>query len=376
MTLQQEIEREQNFIQTDSYPISIGELISMYKDGELYIHPEFQRLIRWEPPQKSKFIESILLGIPIPPIFVSQENSGVWDVIDGLQRLATIFGFVGCLRDQDNITILPPLKLTETKYLPSLKNKLWISEAEEDSFTDAQRLYFKRTKINVQIVKRESDPSIKYELFQRINTLGSKLSDQELRNCIFIMKDKELFKWIVKLSKYQPFINCIDLSEKDQIEKYDQEIVTRFFVIKNAELNNIRKAGNFADYISDFITKEYWGIPGFNKEHEERIFKKTFDILNETLKEDSFKKYNSTTDRFEGRFLVSSFEAISGGLSKNIDLWNLTETNREEIRSKIRNISKGLWRNPRFKAKTGVGKKFNERIPAVVEIGTSVFRQT
>ena len=92
--LQQEIDEKKKEIFTDGYPMSIGELSSLYSENELDIHPEFQRFFRWTTLQKSKLIESILLGIPIPSIFVSQREDGVWDVVDGLQRLSTIFQFM------------------------------------------------------------------------------------------------------------------------------------------------------------------------------------------------------------------------------------------------------------------------------------------
>jgi len=377
VTLQDEIDKEKVLIQTDSYPISIGELISMYNDGELNIHPDFQRYIRWSDDRQSKFIESILLGIPIPPIFVSQEKNGVWDVIDGLQRLATILGFVGCLCDE-NKKLIPPTKLatTKLKYLPALEGKIWKGDNEATSFTDAQRLFFKREKLNFQIVKKESDPNIKFELFQRINSLGAHLSEQELRNCIFIMKDKALFKLIDKLSEYPPFVNCLDLSEKDKLEKYNQEMVSRFFVIKNADLKEIKRAGNFAEFITDFLTTNWWGNATYNLNSEEAIFKKTFDILNVTLQEDSFKKYNLTKKRCEGRFLVSAFEAIAIGLAKNIDSWELTEQNKEEVTREFQQKIKTLWGNEKFKSKGGIGGKFNTRIQEAVPLGTNLFRRT
>ena len=89
--LNQGILKHRAEIRTDGYPISIGELLAMYKDSELDIHPEFQRFFRWSPEQKSRLIESLLLGIPLPSIFVSQRENGIFDVIDGLQRLSTIF---------------------------------------------------------------------------------------------------------------------------------------------------------------------------------------------------------------------------------------------------------------------------------------------
>jgi uncharacterized protein with ParB-like and HNH nuclease domain len=72
--LEEEIQLKKNEISTDGYPMSLGELSSLYRDGELDIHPEFQRFFRWTHLQKTKLIESILLGIPIPSIFVSQRE--------------------------------------------------------------------------------------------------------------------------------------------------------------------------------------------------------------------------------------------------------------------------------------------------------------
>ena len=100
LDLQAQIDERSREINTDNYPMSIGELASMYRDKEIEIHPEFQRFYRWTHTQKTRLIESILLGIPVPPIFVAQREDGVWDVVDGLQRLSTILEFMGLLKDE------------------------------------------------------------------------------------------------------------------------------------------------------------------------------------------------------------------------------------------------------------------------------------
>ncbi len=102
MGLREEILTQSSQIRTDAYAMSIGELVNLYKDNELDLHPEFQRVYRWTDSQKSRLIESLLLGIPIPPVFVAQRQNGVWDVIDGQQRLSTIFQLIGILRDENN----------------------------------------------------------------------------------------------------------------------------------------------------------------------------------------------------------------------------------------------------------------------------------
>ena len=143
--------------------MSIGELINLYKDEELDIHPEFQRVFRWSDYQKTKLIESIMLNIPIPQIFVSQSEDGTWDVIDGVQRLSTIFQFVGILKDE-NGKKLEPLVLQATDNLPSFAGMKW--QGENDLvFTKEQQLTLKRARLDVVIIKKESDLNTKPELF-------------------------------------------------------------------------------------------------------------------------------------------------------------------------------------------------------------------
>ncbi len=95
MPLEKQIAALRKEINTDRLSMSIGELQSLYEKGELDIHPKFQRVLRWSDAQKTKLIESLVLRIPIPPIFVAQDESGRWDVVDGVQRLGTIFEFWG-----------------------------------------------------------------------------------------------------------------------------------------------------------------------------------------------------------------------------------------------------------------------------------------
>jgi len=107
MTLETEIATASKDITKDGYDMSLGELINLYRDEELIIDPEFQRFFRWDITRKTRFIESLLLGIPIPPVFVFQNKDGVWELIDGLQRLSTIFEFLGILKEEDD-KIFPP----------------------------------------------------------------------------------------------------------------------------------------------------------------------------------------------------------------------------------------------------------------------------
>jgi hypothetical protein len=122
--LQVQIDERRKEIHTDGYSMSIGEIQNLFLDHDLDIHPEFQRFFRWTIQQKSRWVESILLGIPLPSVFVSQQENGKWDVVDGLQRLSTILEFMGLLRDENN-KLLPPLVLEGATYLKALDRKKW-----------------------------------------------------------------------------------------------------------------------------------------------------------------------------------------------------------------------------------------------------------
>ena len=346
MSLQDEIVERSSKIFRDAYQMSIGELINIYKDGEMDIHPEFQRVFRWSESQKTRLIESIMLNIPIPSIFVSQNDEGVWDVIDGVQRLSTIFQFVGIFKDEDNNDI-EPLVLQKTDYLPSFEGMMWSNLDNPDkSFTKEQQLAFKRARIDVIIVKKESDPNTKYELFQRLNTGGSKLSDQEVRNCLMIMTNREFYVFLDSLSKNEDFNECITITDRKEDEQFKLELILRLLIAVKMNL----------DDTSNFQMQDYESVKD--------KFNRTFKLLNELLGEDSFKKY--TDEKHKGAFLVAAFQGIASGVYLNIDY--LEHVDSDVMIDKIRKFydeevylestKKGARAVPRFKDLTLLGKEF------------------
>jgi hypothetical protein len=372
MALQDEIINKKKEISTDGYPMSIGELVNLYKDGELDIHPEFQRFFRWKPTQRTKLIESILLGIPIPSIFVSQRKDGVWDVVDGLQRLSTIFEFMGILEDEEN-NLLPPSKLVGTEYLPSLEGKYWENTDDpENSLDSTMRIAFKREKIDVKIVKKESDDSIKFELFQRLNTLGSKLSDQEVRNCLLVMLDKTFYEWLKSISEDEHFLNTISIGDRLEKEKYNMELALRFIILNTIEPTEVRRINDF----SEFVTQKMVGIVNdktFSRPDMELRFRQTFLLLDSVLGDTSFQKFSEAKGRFEGKFLVAAYEAVAIGLGKNIHLWQGREVNSELKASIIAKV-KSIWSNERFQARYGAGVNVTSRVPVIIPLGESILR--
>jgi hypothetical protein len=365
MPLQEEIDKTRQEIRTDSYSMSIGEWMSLYEKNEIDIHPDFQRFFRWSDHQKSTFIESILLGIPIPPIFVSQRDDGIWDVIDGLQRLSTIYEFVGLLRPDSQVENTPFI-LQETTYLPSLRGKKWNDPEDEDnSFTQAQRLLIKRAKIAVNIVEKESDEMIQYELFQRLNTGGSIATPQEVRNCILLMLNKNLYKLMRSLADREAFKSCIALSDRLYEEQYDMELVLRFMLLFDKDNESIQSLGGD---VSVFLTdrmREMALERDLNVSHIERAFDVTFNILCEAMGDNSFKRYKSQNDRFLGGFLLSAYEVIALGIGYNYQ--DLPPINQ------ISDRVKSIWSNQIYQNWSGAGVNAARRLPYLIPLGREVF---
>ena len=310
-------------------------------------------------------IESILLGIPIPPVFVSQRDDGVWDVVDGLQRLSSILEFAGLLRDE-NENSLPAMVLEKTKYLPSLDGKKWDDPNDEaNSFTTAQRLYIKRAKIDVTILEKESNEIAKYELFQRLNTGGSLATPQEIRNCIMVMYNKRLYEWVRELANYQPFKECIALTDRAIEEQYNLELVLRFVVFRTMADEGLREVRDVGGFMTDRMV-EIAQNPEFDYEEEMNAFKTTFDLLHETVGSNSFRRYITATDKFTGGFLVSPYETVALGIGFNFQ--NLRE-HPEVISLRL----KSIWENDIYTRNSGSGIPAAARLPRIVPLGRRIF---
>jgi uncharacterized protein with ParB-like and HNH nuclease domain len=334
--LTREIDNGRKEIKTDNFSMSIGEIINLYRDGDIELAPAYQRLFRWDDEQKSKFIESILLGIPLPPIFVAQKEDSKWSIVDGLQRLSTILQLTGELKYTDEqtgeIKLKEPLSLTTTKKLPSLENFSW------ETLSDDIKRAIKRAKFTINIILTENSIQAQYELFQRLNTGGLHLEPQEIRNCLIIMLNERFYEKLNELKNYPAFKNSLNIQDGKLNIEYHMELILRYFISKH---NNI----DFSAYkissvlLSDFIDSETTKLiedESFNIDDEIEIFKRTFDYINSALGADIFKKFNIEKGEFEGAFSNSSFEAITSGVGLNID--NIEKMNMADFKVKIQNM--------------------------------------
>jgi uncharacterized protein with ParB-like and HNH nuclease domain len=173
--IEDRISKLRSDLKTERLDMSFGEIMSLYESKDLFISPEYQRAYRWDDFQKTRFIESILLGIPVPPIFVAENEESKWELVDGLQRISTVLSFFGLLDGKEKLV------LTESELIGKPLEGISINELPIKF-----KLTIKRSVCRVEILKWDSSFDMRYELFNRLNTGGSPLKAQEIRNCVFI----------------------------------------------------------------------------------------------------------------------------------------------------------------------------------------------
>lgn len=361
MTLLDEVQTARKKVVTDGYEMSLGELINLYRDNELKIDPVFQRLFRWEDERKTRFIESILLGIPFPPIFVFQDENGVWELIDGLQRLSTLFQLTGDLRGE-RAQELGPLVLNGTQFLPSLDGKRWADtfEGAEDGIGQVLQIEIKRARVRVEILKSESDITAKFELFQRLNTGGAGLTEQEVRNSIAVSINPEFYKWLTDCSIDAAFKRTTAQTETAIEAQAGVELALRFFAFRSIPY---RAGLDVHEYLDGALMKMATN-PGYDMEGEGEVFRKTFNYLNEALEDRAFKRWNGQA--FTGKFLMSVFEVLATGISQNVTaLDEMGEANRNQF---IVQAAQALWGNEAFTANSGAGVRGTTRLAKLLPI--------
>jgi hypothetical protein len=200
-------------VYTQPYDLVVQSLIEQIKGNTIFLRPlserpSFQRRYVWTNLLASRLIESILLNVPIPPCYLSQNAEFELDVIDGQQRLFSVYRFL------DNQFLLSNLEvLTEL-------NGLYFYQVP----TKLQR-QLKTHTLRCILITNESHPEIKFDVFERLNTNTVPLNAQELRNCIYRGGLNSLLKESVE---YEPWLKILGKKEADKRMR-DEELVLRFF---------------------------------------------------------------------------------------------------------------------------------------------------
>lgn len=366
MALADEIANARKEVVTTGYDMSVGEVVNLYRNGELVINPEYQRLYRWDSTRKARLIETILLGLPLPPIFVYQRTDGIWELIDGLQRVATLLEFMGLLRDERNVA-LAPLRLEGTTFLPSLAEKCFDATREDgsDGVGIALQIQLKRARLRVEILQQESDPNIKFEVFQRLNTGGVNLSQQEVRNSVGYMIDPTFQEWLTGLADLPTFLAVVDQTDAARERQQHIELALRFLAFR---IVPYQRGLDVHEYL-DAALLEIAKLDLLRRDLESQNFQRTFELLFNAMGGNAFKRWDGNA--FSGKFLMSVFEVVALGVSKNIDAIEAMPLNDRAafVTAKCRD----LWGNHDFIQNSGAGVRGTTRLANLLPLAEPFF---
>lgn len=299
------VDIESKEIRTEAVDFSFGELLNLHRDQEIVIQPEYQRLFRWSIEQRSRLIESILLRLPIPPIFLIENQDGVLELIDGLQRTSSVLQFL----DHDVIN-------QEELVLQGCDILKEINGMKFDDFSTSIRLGLKRTPIRAVIIKKSGDDYVKYEMFKRLNTGGSLLSSQEIRNCSsrMIAGGSEFYSKLQSLAANGDFkVATARIPEPDLEQRADEELVLRYFAVRSFR-DDFR--GNVKEWLDNFMEEMLFGRINVMDDSEE--FEKFFAFIASTFGDAAFSR--SREGQAFGRLAPAYFEAVVGALAGNLEL--------------------------------------------------------
>jgi len=339
-------------VRTQSIDFSFNELADMYSDQELIIDPEFQRLFRWSEGAQSRFIESLLLELPIPPIFLIEREDRTYELIDGLQRFSSYLHFRGQL-------LSPAGQLEQALVLSDCDIVRELNGATLQDLPRSLEIKLKRSYVRAEILRKESAPRLRYYMFKRLNTGGEQLSEQEVRNATIRLLSNDFNQFIISLSENDDFQYCIGIiSDGQRSRRFDHELVLRFFAFKNYIEGYRHDVAGFLTEYMESISDPTDQTHDFDYEHEREIFKTTFKALRLLSAESGvndriFGSVLPKTSAPRGQFSVYHYEGIVLGLQAvlaRIDLENSGQITELAVA-----LREGKA-DPEFLASTGAGK--------------------
>lgn len=302
----EELDIKKVFTDTKDYPLSI--IKEMFDDGDIIPQPDYQRDYIMDEKKASKLIESVLLQIPIPTVYLCEESDGTLSIIDGQQRL--------------------------TSFVKFLKNEFVLKNLEEYTdfngkrFADLDKAVqrtIKNTSIHSIVIKKESQ-ELKYEIFARLNQGSTSLKPQELRNCIYRGSFNNMLEDISESNKTLAFL----IGNEHKRKNY-QETILRYFALKNFQeySSSISKTLNL--YMEKHQNDSKEDIEQFKKE-----FNSNIDIIKQVLGEDAFFGYDRAKGKMMNKFSGSTYDSIIIGFSmfNNHDIM----VHSDEIRQRIKEM--------------------------------------
>ena len=297
-------------------PQTVYELVvRKWVEKKIVKMPEFQRKFVWKQNQQSLFIESVLLGFPLPPLYINKSKEGDFIVVDGRQRLTTLKRF---LHNE--------FRLSELNALPELNGK---------NFDDLIKLNpeyqtkIEDTKLLVYLIQPSVPLEMVYDIFNRINTGGTQLTRQEIRNCIYLGKATQLLQ---ELASSKIFRIAID-NGISPLRAKDQEAVLRVisFMLFDYEKD-------YKNSMNTFVENAMKKINTFNDSEIESVKNKFNTSMKTTTKIfGSWNNFRIPTDYTRGRINIAVMESVANYFAK-ISPDSITDDLKEKYQDKYEHL--------------------------------------
>ena len=296
--LRTQLDSERLKVDVNYSDLTVRELQRMLETDELNAAPAYQRKFRWSEEAESRLVESLLLGLPVPSIFVATNDDFSWEVVDGLQRLSTLVHFIG-----DSEKLLAQVGKEKPLRLAGLEKLTELNGVDFEGLDDALKIYFMRQTLRVTALSDKSDLQVRFDLFERLNRGAVSLTPQEVRACIYRGEFNDLLD---KLAENTQFREAVKLKSNNENDGTREELVLKFF----AYLNNRRE---FKQWVTRFLN-DYMALAtrSFDLDEGRTIFEATVGHLHEVLGGEPFLRKNTPVTP------LNQLEAVMVGIAEVI----------------------------------------------------------
>jgi hypothetical protein len=287
-----QLDQQRRKVDFDTYDIIVQQLITMVESGAIDVAPIYQRQFRWDNVRRSHLIESVLLGVPVPSLFMAANRDGTWELVDGVQRLSTLIQFAGTPEARAKLMLKEPLALEGLEKLNEFNGLAF------EDLPDSLKLHFKNRPIKVITLSDKSDLILRFDLFERLNTGGIALTNQEIRACIY----RGAFNSFLEEMAGEPnFKVVVRLTEKQERDGTREECVLRFFAFLHRYKEFEHSVVDFMNQYMDCASKS------FDYNSGRKVFVKTFRHLAEAIPSGIVRTPNRTITP------INLFEAVAVG---------------------------------------------------------------
>lgn len=305
-------EKKQREIITNVIDYNLESINNLIESEIIELSTEYERRNRWTVEQQSLLIESFLMNIPIHRVVLNETKDGKLTIVDGKQRLYTVYRFLQNEFKITNLEIFSGLNGCKFKNLPP----------------EYQDILKTQCVIRAVIILTQSDPDIKYEVFQRINQYQTSKNAQEIRNGVYPGPFNDL---ILDLSQKREFHKLLGIKNKEDSKIFkdmkDVELVLRFLCFKDNQANF---HGNISRKMDIFMEKNK-DIPENTEREFESAFKRTFGKVDSIFGNSAFRKWDTHNNKIDQKISVSLYDAQMFSCYKILENANLSVNQRDKL---------------------------------------------